>query len=189
MTTTKGAPRPDHIAELTRGTRLPLAPIREEHLSIILETITCAWQELSASSAPTLQCGDEAEVSALLDPRLNHFCQSQPLWKDLVHSVHRGRESVNHDGSKLELRPDLSFIFFVEIAISRWLSNARLSTIQIAKPSPSTAITESLALFVATMHGPVERLSCWRTFAMVQPLYHGLFLTLQKVRRLILTRC
>ena len=112
MTTTKGAPRPDHIAELTRGTRLPLAPIREEHLSIILETITCAWQELSASSAPTLQCGDEAEVSALLDPRLNHFCQSQPLWKDLVHSVHRGRESVNHDGSKLELRPDLSFIFF-----------------------------------------------------------------------------
>lgn len=110
MTTTKGAPRPDHIAELTIGTRLPLASICKEHLSVILENISRAWQELQATGAPALQNGDEAEINALLDPRLNHFCQSQPLWKDLVHSVHRGRESMSYDGSKIELRPDLSFI-------------------------------------------------------------------------------
>jgi hypothetical protein len=111
MTTTKAAARPDHIAELTRGTRLPLDPVKDEHLSVILETISCAWQELWANGASALQYGDEAEVNALLDPRLNHYCQSQPLWKDLVHSVHRGRESLSYDGRKLELRPDLSFIF------------------------------------------------------------------------------
>lgn len=111
MIITKGPPRPDHIAELTMGVRLPLEPVKNEHLSVILETISAAWQELCAAGAAALRTGDEAEVSALLDPRLNHFCQSLPLWKDLVHSVHRGRESMSYDGSKLELRPDLSFIF------------------------------------------------------------------------------
>jgi hypothetical protein len=110
MTTTKGVPKPDHIAELTRGTRLPLNPISKEHLSVILETISYAWQELHATGASALQCGDEAEVNALLNPRLNHFCQSQPLWKDLVHSVQRGQESMSYDGRRLELRPDLSFV-------------------------------------------------------------------------------
>jgi hypothetical protein len=107
----QGAARPDHIAELTMGERLPVAPICEEHLSVILETISCAWQELSANFAPALQYGDEAEVNALLNLRLNNFCKSQPLWQDLVHSVHRGRESMSYDGRKLELRPDLSFVF------------------------------------------------------------------------------
>jgi hypothetical protein len=111
MTTIKGAPRPNHIAELTKGTRLPLDPVKDEHLSVIFETISCAWQELCANGAASQTDGDEAEVNALLDPRLNHYCQSQPLWKDLVHSVHRGRESMSYDGSKLEKRPDLSFIF------------------------------------------------------------------------------
>jgi hypothetical protein len=111
MTKTKGVPRPDHIAELTRGAHLPLDPVRSEHLSVILETITCAWQELHASGAAALFKGDEAEVNALLDPRLNYYCQSHPLWKDLVHSVHRGRESMSYDGGKLEKRPDLSFVF------------------------------------------------------------------------------
>jgi hypothetical protein len=106
-----GAPRPDHIAELTMGASLPLDPIKVQHLSVILETISSAWDELCTTGAAALLTGDEAEVNALLDLRLNHFCQSQPLWKDLVHSVHRGRESVNYDGRKLELRPDLSFIF------------------------------------------------------------------------------
>jgi hypothetical protein len=111
MTTTIGASRPDHIAELTRGAHLPLDPVRSEHLSVILETITCAWQELQAGGAVALLTGEEAEVNALLDPRLNHYCRSQPLWKDLVHSVQRGRESMSYDGSKLEKRPDLSFVF------------------------------------------------------------------------------
>lgn len=109
--TEKKASRPDHIAELTSGARLPLEPVSDEHMSVILETISFAWKELRANGAPALNGGDEAEVNALLDPRLNRYCQSQPLWKDLVHSVHRGRESMNYDGSKFEKRPDLSLIF------------------------------------------------------------------------------
>lgn len=106
-----GEPRPDHIAELTRGVRLPLDPIDEVHLSIILETISVAWEELLVSGAPALLTGDEAEVNALLEPRLNHFCQARPLWKDLVHSVHRGRESMSYNGARIEDRPDLSLSF------------------------------------------------------------------------------
>ena len=114
MTGETGQPRPDHIAELTRGTRLPLDPVKDEHLSVILETISNAWQELCVGGAAALSQGDEAEVNALLEPRLNQYCESQVLWKDLVHSVHRGRESMSYDGSKLEKRPDVSLVFMHE---------------------------------------------------------------------------
>ncbi|ALH81551.1 MULTISPECIES: hypothetical protein [Sphingopyxis] len=105
--------RPNHIAELTSGVRLPLVQIDDRHLKIILETISLAWHELLANGAPALLSGDEAEVNALLEPRLNHFCQTQKLWKDLVHSVHRGRESMSYNGAKIEGRPDLSLVFTV----------------------------------------------------------------------------
>lgn len=111
MTTTAGTSRPDHIAELTMGAQLPLQPVQQAHLGVILETISTAWQELKATGAAALLTGDEAEVNALLDPRLNHYCVTKPLWKDLVHSVQRGRESMSYNGSKLEKRPDLSFIY------------------------------------------------------------------------------
>ena len=104
--------RPDHIAELTRGARLPLEPIPDAHLSVIFETIIQAWQELQSIGAVALHQGDEAEVNALLEPRLNHYCQSLPFWKDVVHSVQRGRESMSYNGAKLEKRPDVSLIFF-----------------------------------------------------------------------------
>ncbi|HET6525054.1 hypothetical protein [Sphingopyxis sp.] len=105
--------RPNHIAELTSGVRLPLVQIDDRHLKIILETISLAWHELLANGTPALLSGDEAEVNALLEPRLNHFCQTQRLWKDLVHSVHRGRESMSYNGAKIEGRPDLSLVFTV----------------------------------------------------------------------------
>lgn len=110
MRTIVGASRPDHIAELTRGVYLPLNALKSQHLIVILETITSAWQELCATGAATRLMGDEAEVNALLHSRLNHYCQSHPLWKGLVVSVTRGGESLNYDGSKLEKRPDLSFV-------------------------------------------------------------------------------
>jgi hypothetical protein len=106
-----GESRLDHIAELTRGSRLPLDPIDDIHLGIILETISAAWDELLVNRAPALLTGNEAEVNALLEPRLNYFCQCRPLWKDLVHSVHRGRESMSYNGTKIEGRPDLSLSF------------------------------------------------------------------------------
>lgn len=111
MTVAAGSHHPDHIAELTRGITLPLAPINSAHLSVILETISVAWAELLNGGAPALTSGNEVEVNALLCPRLNHFCDTQPYWKDIIHSVHRGVESVSYDGSALENKPDLSLVF------------------------------------------------------------------------------
>lgn len=111
MTGLKGGARPDHIAELTLGAQLPLEPIADAHLNIIFETILQAWGELQINGATVLGHGDEAEVNALLEPRLNHHCQSLPLWKDVVHSVQRGRETMSYNGARLEPRPDVSLVF------------------------------------------------------------------------------
>lgn len=110
MKTTQPDSRPTHIAELTRGCSLPLEPIVDAHLSVILETLSLAWHELGETNATALNEGDEAEVNALLEPRLNHFCQTKPMWKDLVSSVSRGRESMSYNGAKLEARPDLTLV-------------------------------------------------------------------------------
>ncbi|MBL4808417.1 MAG: hypothetical protein JKY31_14200 [Rhodobacteraceae bacterium] len=75
-----------------------------------MEAIIKAWKELQSSKSSLLQLGSEAEVSALLEARLNQYCQSLPLWRDVVHSVQRGRESINHNGAKLEKRPDVSLV-------------------------------------------------------------------------------
>ena len=63
---TKGEPRPDHIALLTRDTTLPLARIEDEHLDVILKAITAAWQDLQALGKPALTQGSEPEVNAAL---------------------------------------------------------------------------------------------------------------------------
>ena len=108
---TKGEPRPDHIALLTRDTTLPLARIEDEHLDVILKAITAAWQDLQALGKPALTQGSEPEVNAALIFQLNHRCQDESCWKGLVHSVQSGRESISFNGAKLEKRPDLSLIF------------------------------------------------------------------------------
>lgn len=103
--------RPDHIAELTRGARLPLESVSEVHLSVIFDTIIQVWNELKDCGLADIKDGDEAEVNSLLETRLNYHCQSLPLWKDVVHSVQRGRESMSYNGGKLEKRPDVSLVF------------------------------------------------------------------------------
>lgn len=110
MTAARGKPRPDHIAELTRDCALPLDPIADELLGVILETISRAWDELRAGGAAVLRSGDEAEVNALLEPRLNHLRELSPLWGGLVSSIVRGRESMNYNGARLEPRPDLTLL-------------------------------------------------------------------------------
>lgn len=111
MTRRLNGTRPDHIAELTRGARLPLEPVSEVHLRVIFDTIIQAWNELKVCRHADIKAGDEAEINSLLEARLNHHCQYLPLWKDLVHSVQRGRESMSYDGGKLEKRPDVSLVF------------------------------------------------------------------------------
>ena len=110
MTTTMGKPRPDHIAALTKGYHLPLDPLASQHIAIILETVSRAWRELCGEGAVALTSGIEAEVNALLGPRLNRFRDFDPLWAALVSSVAQGRESINYNGTKLEPRPDMTFV-------------------------------------------------------------------------------
>ena len=101
-------PRPDQIAELTRGLELPLPEISEVHLEIIAEGILNAFNEVRTSSPATVTSGSEAEITALLEARLNNMVEEDPLWRQLVLCVARGKESVSYDGSHLEKRPDLS---------------------------------------------------------------------------------
>lgn len=102
------SPRPDQIAELTRGLALPLQAIDNLHLEVIVECLAHAFAAIRASAPGVVSTGDEAEVSALLQARLNAMIEDQPLWGQLVAFVARGAESLSFDGTHLEKRPDLS---------------------------------------------------------------------------------
>lgn len=101
-------PRPDQIAELTRGVELPLAPLESIHLELIAETLAAAFRFLHTNHATTVTSGTETEVSALMETRLNALVDESGIWNQLVAGVARGKESLSYDGSHLEKRPDLS---------------------------------------------------------------------------------
>lgn len=102
------APRPDQIAELTRGLDLPLAAIDDVHLQILAEGVTQAFNYIRLDMPSTVASGDEAELTALIEARLNAMIDEDPLWRQLVACVVRGKESLSFDGTHLEKRPDLS---------------------------------------------------------------------------------
>jgi hypothetical protein len=108
MTAPAIRPRPDQIDALTRGLRLPLPAVEAMHLEIIAESISRAFHEIRVSHPTTVGSGSEAEVTALLEARLNAMCGQDPLWGQLVLCAVRGKESVSFDGSHIEKRPDLS---------------------------------------------------------------------------------
>lgn len=101
-------PRDDQVAELTRGQRLPLAPLHEMHLMFIAEVLTRAWSDLLVDRRSILLSGGETEVNTLIEARLNALLEEDELWAQLVRGVARGKETISHDGSHLEKRPDLS---------------------------------------------------------------------------------
>ena len=101
-------PRPDQVAELTRGLQLPLPEVDSVHLEIIAEGLLRAFGEVRANAHATVCSGSEAEVTALMEARLNRMINEDPLWRQLVLCVVRGKESLSFDGSHLEKRPDLS---------------------------------------------------------------------------------
>lgn len=100
--------RPDQVAELTRGLELPLPKVNNLHLEIIAESMLRAFCEVRANARATACSGSEAEVTALMEARLNRMIDEDPLWRQLVLCVVRGKESLSFDGSHLEKRPDLS---------------------------------------------------------------------------------
>lgn len=101
-------PRPDQIGELTRGLELPLSPIDDIYLDIIADGIFRACKDIRNSYPKTVATGVEAEVTALLETRLNRMIEEDKVWRQLVASVVRGKESLSFDGCHLEKRPDLS---------------------------------------------------------------------------------
>ncbi|SEG30134.1 hypothetical protein [Billgrantia desiderata] len=103
-------PRPDQIAELTRGLHLPLPEVSSVHLEIIAEGLIRAFSGICLEAQATVASGSEAEVTALMVSRLNAMIEYEPLWGQLVLCVARGQESLSFDGSHLEKRPDLSII-------------------------------------------------------------------------------
>lgn len=108
MTSPALVARPDQIAELTRGLDLPLAAIDDVHLGVIADGVAQAFKEIREAAQITVTTGDEAEITALLQARLNAMIEVDPIWRQLVASVVRGQESLSFDGSHLEKRPDLS---------------------------------------------------------------------------------
>lgn len=101
-------PRPDQMAELTRGLQLPLPEIAKIHLEIIAEGLLRAFSDIRASAPMTVASGSEAEVTALMEARLNMLIEQDTFWGQLVLCVARGKESLSFSGSHLEKRPDLS---------------------------------------------------------------------------------
>jgi hypothetical protein len=85
-----------------------LAAIDDVHLHVIADGVTQAFLDIRQSAPGTVATGDEAEVTALLEARLNRMIEEDQVWRQLVASVVRGKESLSFDGSHLEKRPDLS---------------------------------------------------------------------------------
>ncbi len=103
-------PRPDQVAALTRGVRLPLAPIPDDLLKVLAESLSQAFQDIRTDSPSTVASGDEPEVTALMQARLNRMINEDTLWSQLVNYVARGTDSISFDGSHIEKKPDLSII-------------------------------------------------------------------------------
>lgn len=108
MRATSIRPRPDQIAELTRGLQLPMPEVSDDHLDIIAESLLQAFSDIRSRAPSIIASGTEAEVTALLEARLNAMIEVEPLWGQLALCVARGKESLSFDGSHLEKRPDLS---------------------------------------------------------------------------------
>ena len=118
-------PRPDQVAELTRGLDLPLPPIADALMIVLAETVFAAFAAVRASWPVTVVSGTEPEVTALLISRLNAMTEDVGLWGSLVRCVGRGDQFISVDGTHLEKEPDLSI----------WLTNrsARFPLVAEAK--------------------------------------------------------
>ena len=103
-------PRHDQVGELTRGVRLPLAAITEDHLQVLADGLRQAFDDVRVHEPATVGTGEEPEVTALMQARLNGLIHEDSLWRQLVLWVGRGAESISFDGSHLEKRPDLSIV-------------------------------------------------------------------------------
>jgi hypothetical protein len=108
MKSAGGTVRADQIGALTLGLQLPLPAVDSVHLEFIAEGLSRAFAEVSAEHPGVVAQGSEAEITAMLEVRLNALVSQDPFWGQLVLCAVRGKESVSFDGSHIEKRPDLS---------------------------------------------------------------------------------
>ncbi|MDE0029003.1 MAG: hypothetical protein OXU42_06360 [Deltaproteobacteria bacterium] len=78
------------------------------HLEIIAEGLLRAFNDIRTQKPATVASGNEPEVTALMEARLNRLIEQDPFWGNLVLCVARGKESLSFNGLHLEKRPDLS---------------------------------------------------------------------------------
>lgn len=98
----------EHIEALTRGVSLPLSSLSTQHMKLIADAISKAFDACKKSSASTIANGDEPSITALLKSELSYLINTDDLINQIIHSVGRGIESYSFDGQHKELRPDLS---------------------------------------------------------------------------------
>ncbi|RWI46339.1 MAG: hypothetical protein EOR16_35710 [Mesorhizobium sp.] len=87
---------------------MPLPEVSTDHLEVIAEGLLRAFGDIRARCPVTVASGTEAEVTALMEARLNILIEEDPLWGQLVLCAVRGKESISFNGAHLEKRPDLS---------------------------------------------------------------------------------
>lgn len=108
MTQSQIHPRPDQVAELTRGLSLPLPVLDPLHMKVIASGLALAARSVSVDHPAIWIAGSEAEINAIVETRLNRLIDEDTRWNQLVDCVVRGKEALSFDGSHLETRPDLS---------------------------------------------------------------------------------
>lgn len=108
MTKSQIHPRPDQVAELTRGLSLPLPVLDSLHMKVIASGLALAARSVSLDHPAIWTAGSEAEINAIVETRLNRLIDEDTRWNQLVACVVRGKETLSFDGSHLETRPDLS---------------------------------------------------------------------------------
>ena len=79
-------------------------------MEVLANGLRQAFEDVRLHAGATVVAGDEAEVTGLMQARLNRLIQEDSLWGQLVLYVGRGTESISFDGSHLEKRPDLSIV-------------------------------------------------------------------------------
>ena len=119
-------PRPEQVAELTRGIEVPLPGIGEVHLEVLAEGLIRAFRDVRQSAPNTVASGSEVEVTALMETRLNRLIEEDGVWGQLVVSVARGKESISYDGSHLEKRPDLSIFLSDRTRVFPLITEAKI---------------------------------------------------------------
>jgi hypothetical protein len=100
-------PRPEQIAELTQGRKLPLPPVSNRNLRVLTKTLATVWSILLRKWGMQILSQDESDITTLI---VNHFKNpnnTYPQWSHLVSNIDRGTEMCNFDCSRRDMKPDI----------------------------------------------------------------------------------